>query len=246
MSDERIAMESTKFDRSRWADRKFSQDYRDEASYYLPFRQLFVEVTKSVVEHFLAHKTTIKLLDLGCGDGFFVERFNPGPDDDVVLIDGSNEMLEASKRRLSTYGNIRYIRSSFQELVMSDPLSEKFDLVFSSLAIHHLVQNDKFNLYRYIYDHLEENGIFINYDVVLAPSDRLEDWYISFWQQYIDRNDQTEINDRMKMIPYSYKDNPDNVPDTLEDQINALKKIGFSNIDCYFKFGVFCLFGGTK
>lgn len=239
-------MESTKFDQSRWADRSFSQGYRDEANHFLPFRQIFVEVTKSIIEHFLAHKTTIKLLDLGCGDGFFINSFNPRMDDEIVLIDGSNEMLEASKHRLSRYANIEYIESSFQKLLITDPLEYRFDFIYSSLAIHHLMLKDKIDLYRYIYNHLNEYGIFINYDVVLAPSIKLEEWYIAFWQECIGGHSNEDKDDKIKMVPYKYKDNPDNVPDTLYDQMNALKEIGFSNIDCYLKLGVFCLFGGTK
>ena len=47
-------------------------------------------------------------------------------------------------------------------------------------------------------------------------------------------------------IPQLYKDNLDNTPDTLKSQIEALEKIGFQNVDCYFKYGIFSLFGGNK
>jgi tRNA (cmo5U34)-methyltransferase len=238
-------MESTRFEHLRWADRKFAQDYRDEANHYLPFRHLFIEVAKSVVEHFTASKTSIKILDLGCGDGFFIEEFKQRASDEIVLIDGSAEMLAAAKRRLAHFNNISYARHSFQE-IMAQPLSRKFDFVFSSLAIHHLSPEDKYKLYKYIYDHLKTNGIFINYDVVLAPSEALEKWYVAFWQDYIDRNAAADIKEKFKTITLRYKGNPDNIPDTLAYQMGALQEIGYSNVDCYFKFGLFSLFGGTK
>ncbi|MFZ5994663.1 MAG: class I SAM-dependent methyltransferase [Thermodesulfobacteriota bacterium] len=241
-------MESIDFNESRWADHKFSQDYRDEANYYLPFRQLFIEAAKSVVEHFLPEKEPLRLLDLGCGDGFFIDKFGPASSDEVLLVDGSTAMLEAAQKRLraSSCKNIRYIHSSFQELLARDPLPRHFDFIFSSLAIHHLSAIDKVNLYNYIYNNLEKNGVFINYDVVLAPSKPLESWYISFWQEFIERNTPPEMKEKILRVPYQYKDNPDNIPDTLEYQLKALKEIGFSNVDCYFKLGVFCLFGGTR
>ena len=31
-----------------------------------------------------------------------------------------------------------------------------------------------------------------------------------------------------------------------EDQINALKEIGFREVDCYYKYGIFAVFGGRK
>jgi tRNA (cmo5U34)-methyltransferase len=238
-------MESTRFDQSRWAEQKFSQDYRDEANHYLPFRRFFIEVAKSVAEFFTFSKTSIKILDLGCGDGFFIEQFQPRSSDEIVLIDGSAEMLSAAQRRLANFKNITYVQHSFQE-IMAQPLSRKFDFVFSSLAIHHLSPEDKYKLYKYIYDHLERNGIFINYDVVLAPSEALEKWYVSFWQDYIERNAAADIKEKVKTITLRYKGNPDNIPDTLAYQMGALQEIGYSNVDCYFKFGLFSLFGGTK
>lgn len=33
----------------------------------------------------------------------------------------------------------------------------------------------------------------------------------------------------------SIKKNPDNHPDTLKNQLNALKSIGFKKIDCFYK-----------
>lgn len=241
-------MESRSFDESRWTDEEFSRDYLDEANDYLPFRQLFIETARSVVEHFLPGKAPMRLLDLGCGDGFFVERFGPRSSDELLLVDGSPEMLEAAQKRLKTSicRNIRYMHSSFQQLMERDQLPGRFDFIFSSLAMHHLSATDKVRLYSYIYQHLEENGVFINYDVVLAPSEPLEAWYIAFWQEFIERNIHAEIKKKIMRIPGQYKDNPDNIPDSLESQMEALKEIGFSNVDCYFKFGVFCLFGGTR
>jgi len=38
----------------------------------------------------------------------------------------------------------------------------------------------------------------------------------------------------------------DNKPDTLEDQLNALREIGFIEADCYYKYGIFAMYGGRK
>ncbi|MGZ7117956.1 MAG: hypothetical protein ACXVHS_11035, partial [Methanobacterium sp.] len=47
-------------------------------------------------------------------------------------------------------------------------------------------------------------------------------------------------------VPDKYKNNPDNHPDTLISQLNALKLIGFKNVDCYYKYGIFAIYGGQK
>jgi tRNA (cmo5U34)-methyltransferase len=43
-----------------------------------------------------------------------------------------------------------------------------------------------------------------------------------------------------------YKENKDNKPDTLEDQLNALKATGFNEVDCFYKYGIFTMYGGRK
>ena len=52
----------SKFEESRWTDSAFSQNYRDEADIYLPFRQKFIEVTKSFYTHFINANIEIKLV----------------------------------------------------------------------------------------------------------------------------------------------------------------------------------------
>ena len=44
-----------------------------------------------------------------------------------------------------------------------------------------------------------------------------------------------------------YKDpSSTNKPDTLGDQLKALESAGFTDVDCYFKNGIFVVFGGQK
>jgi hypothetical protein len=34
--------------------------------------------------------------------------------------------------------------------------------------------------------------------------------------------------------------------DPLVPQLNALRSIGFENVDCFYKYGIFAMFGGSK
>ena len=47
-------------------------------------------------------------------------------------------------------------------------------------------------------------------------------------------------------IPTAYKAARENKPSTLSDQLDLLLKIGFQDVDCFFKNGIFSVFGGTK
>ena len=236
----------SQFDKSRWADSEFSQNFRDDADIFLPFRSRFIEITKSLYGHFISENPGAAILDLGCGDGLFVQEllksFTPAK---VTLVDGSAEMLEAAKSRLVEHENINLVQTSFQKLLASDPLHEKFDFIYSSLAIHHLPFAEKKKLYAYIHRHLAVGGYFIHYDVVLPPSDKLEKWYFALWEEWI-KNHPAERRKKFLGIPGQYKENPDNRPDTLASQLAALKEVGFDNVDCFYKYGIFSLFGGNK
>ena len=125
-------------------------------------------------------------------------------------------------------------------------LKENFDFIYSSLAIHHLSFEEKTQLYSYIYNLLFPGGCFVHYDVVLPPSEKIEKWYLSLWRQWIEEDPAQETSKALLNIPEQYKGNPDNIPDTLESQLEVLEKIGFKEVDCYFKCGIFSLFGGIK
>lgn len=237
----------SKFEKSRWADSEFSQGYRDDANIFLPFRGRFIEVSKSLYRHFVSQHPAAKVLDLGCGDGLFIQELSKSFKlSQVTLVDGSAEMLDAAQKRLSGQENCYFIQASFQQLFANNPMDENFDFIYSSLAIHHLPFDEKQKLYAYIYERLSPGGWFIHYDVVLPPSEKLEKWYLSFWKEWIIEHPSMERREQLLGIPDQYKGNPDNIPDTLGSQLEVLKDVGFCNVDCFYKYGIFSLFGGSK
>lgn len=237
----------SKFKKSRWADSEFSQNYRDEADIYLPFRSQFIKVTKALYGHYISKNIETSILDLGCGDGLFIQELSKSfPTVKATLVDGSSEMLTAAQNRLVSNTNLNFINVSFQELLTNDIISENFNFIYSSLAVHHLSFEEKKNLYAYIYKHLSLGGFFVNYDVTVPPSEELERWYLSLWRQWIRNHLDKKNGESLIGIPEQYKGNPDNTPDTLASQLDALKDIGYKNVDCFFKYGIFVLFGGSK
>jgi len=238
----------SKFEETKWADSRFSKSYRDDADIYIPFRSQCIEITELLYRQFISQKTEASILDLGCGDGLFIQvllkSFTPAK---VMLVDGSAEMLEAARERLAgKQSTLNFVEASFQELLTNDPLTESFDFVYSSFAIHHLPFKEKKELYAYIHKHLYPCGCFVNYDVVCPRFDELESWYFSLWRQWIKEHPAKERGEELLGTPEKYKGDPENMPDTLESQLEALKDVGFNNVDCYFKYGIFCLFGGSK
>ncbi|MCJ7616792.1 MAG: SAM-dependent methyltransferase, partial [Desulfobacterales bacterium] len=98
----------------------------------------------------------------------------------------------------------------------------------------------------YIYDHLSLEGYFVHYDVILPPTKALEKWYLSLWKQWIKEHPNYSNREKLLGITEQYRGNPDNTPDTLKSQMEALETVGFQNVDCFLKYGIFSLFGGSK
>jgi tRNA (cmo5U34)-methyltransferase len=239
----------TEFNKSNWASSEFSQEYVDNADICIVERIRSHSIVKSFYKHFLKDKSQRRILDLGCGDGVVThELLKAGDYLSATLLDGSADMLKKAKERLKGFRNIDFIRASFQEILSGNILQEHFDFIVSSLSIHHLTMEEKKSLYKKIYSCLSSDGYFLNVDVILAPTESIEQWYMSLWQEWIAEKkrlfgvESSYGDDTMRR----YKDNKDNKPDTLDTQINALKEIGFKEVDCYYKYGIFTIFGGKK
>jgi tRNA (cmo5U34)-methyltransferase len=239
----------TEFNKSQWAKPKFTQEYRDSADFYIVERRRLLEILKSFYGHFIGNKTKINVLDLGCGDGIVIQEILKIDNSiEATLIDGSEDMLNKAKDRLKDSENIRFIKASFQDILNKKIALQNFDFIVSSLAIHHLTMKEKKALFRTIYSHLNVEGYFLNIDVILAPSDALEQWYLSLWRKWIaERKSILGIKgNSYDDIIQRYKDNRDNKPDTLDKQLKALKSVGFKDVDCFYKYGIFTIYGGRK
>lgn len=237
----------TEFEETLWTDSEFIQHYQENANTYLPFRNQFIELAKSVFGYYVKGASRTRILDLGCGDAFFtrelLKKYSP---DHITLVDGSDEMLQAAKKQLGESEKFSFIKASFQDLLTGEILNGDFDFVYSSLAIHHLPFTQKKELYSYIFSKLPPDGYFVQYDVVAPSTDTLEKYYLSLWKQWIKDHPNKERAEKLIDIPEQYKANPDNIPDTLSSQLQALKEIGFREVSCHFKYGIFVLFGGLK
>lgn len=239
----------TEFNKSQWAKPEFTQEYRDSADVYIVERKRLLEIMKSFYKHFIGNKPNSNILDLGCGDGIVIyELLRIDNLIEATLMDGSEDMLNKAKDRLKDFGNLHFIRASFQEILNKNTTLQNYDFIVSSLAIHHLSLEEKTALFRTIYSHLNVDGYFLNIDVVLAPSDALEKWYLLLWEKWIDER-KTSLGiegSQYDDIIRRYKDNTDNKPDTLAAQLNALQTIGFKDVDCFYKYGIFTMYGGKK
>ncbi len=110
----------------------------------------------------------LRVLDLGCGFGWFSRWARAAGARSVVGIDLSERMLARARAETSD-SRIRYVRADLDTV---DLEPARFDLVFSSLALHYL--NDLPLLVGKIRRALRDNGHFVfsvEHPIFLAPSE---------------------------------------------------------------------------
>jgi len=240
----------SEFENTEWTDKDVVTEFVENADYYIVERRKLFEIARSLFKNTVGKDIgmTSKVLDLGSGDGAFIhELLKTGNKIKGTLFDGSEEMLANARKRLKEYLDIEYVTGTFQDLITGKVSLTRFDFVVSSMAIHHLNKSEKGLLFKNIFEQLEEGGCFVNIDVVLSPSDSLENWYSELWRDWIAETEK-KFNPPHSFlhIPQQHKNNTENITDTLEDQLEILKNQGFKNVDCYYKYGIFSVYGGQK
>lgn len=96
-----------------------------------------------------------KVLDLGCGYGENCSYFIEIGAKNVIGVDISKKMLEVAQKE-NTHINIEYLEKNMDDI---GEIQEKFDIVYSSLALHYIKDFKK--LLININNLLNEGGLFI-------------------------------------------------------------------------------------
>ena len=119
------------------------------------------------------------ILDVGAGYGAVAEsllrRF---PAASATLLDLSDAMIEEGRRRLSSLdGRFNYVQGDFADGSLPHDVAGPYEVIVSSLAIHHLPPDGKRDLYADIASRLTPGGCFFNIDSVGAADAETEAIY---------------------------------------------------------------------
>lgn len=182
---------------------------------------------------------SIRVLDLGAGTGLFSWHvLGEYPAAQFTLCDLAPKMLEIACKRFAPYpGQFTYRVEDYRQM----SVDQKFDLVISSLSIHHLPHEDKRALFARIHALLNDGGLFLNIDQVWGPS---EYWQARYWDQWLERVRQSGASEDQIEASVKRRKEFDREA-SLADQLEWLRQAAFSQVDCVFKhafIGVFCAF----
>lgn len=217
---------------------KFNENasqYDSQRKKLIPCFDDFYTIATSIAE---TNANPPSILDIGAGTGllssFILDKF---PDANVTLIDISENMLEVAKERFKDKPNVTFIIDDYTKY----KFDEKFDVVISSLSIHHLTEDEKKRLFHDIYSSLNNNGVFINADQVLGSTPFIEALYTRDWKNKVETSGLSK-----EEISSAYERAKLDKMSSLDDQINWLKDIGFLDVDCVYKYFNFVVLFGRK
>ena len=168
-----------------------------------------------------------KILDLGAGTGILTQLLHEKhPESDITLLDLSVQMLNKAKLKFKKQ-KFKYIIADY----LRYDYNEKYDVVISSLSIHHLTDEKKQELYKKVYSILNDGGIFINADEVYGQSEVTEQIFKNKDSSHLNKQDIPEeekevLRQRRKL----------DRPSRLTDTIRWYEDIGFVNVDVYYKY----------
>jgi tRNA (cmo5U34)-methyltransferase len=167
-----------------------------------------------------------RILDLGAGTGLLAAFVHQAfPEAHLTLIDGAAQMLDQARDVLGDEG-FEYVVAD-----LTDPLpAGPWDAIVSSLAIHHLHDDEKRALFARVRQALPEGGVFVNAEQVTASSPFFTDLYARWHEEHAraggsDDDEWQAAEARMAFDRCS----------PVEDQLGWLREAGFDEVDCVFK-----------
>jgi tRNA (cmo5U34)-methyltransferase len=203
-----------------WSESAWAQRYlreRDDLPHRVEGFAVFMELLPA---------SPRRVLDLGTGDGYTLGLVRSvHPDADGVGVDFSAEMLGLARERFAGDSGVEIVE---HDLDAPLPALGTFDLVVSSFAIHHCVDERKRALYGEVFELLEPGGRFLNLEHVDSATPELHVDFLA----------------AIGKTPA--EDDPSNKLVAVETQLTWLREIGFAQVDCHWKWREIALLAGVK
>ena len=216
---------------------QLSSQYSELIAKCVPrYRELIYNMFQYIPEDFQPKR----VLDLGCGTGNLTDQMLKSfPEAEIDALDISEDILRESRKRFSNISNIRYIQADFKSMHLPPG---SYDLIMSSIAIHHIDDQDKTRLYAEVYQALKPGGLFIFADQTRGVSDNIYKKNIAAWKEEAFKLGSTEKNWDMWMAHQYAHDFHTPVPWHLQQ----LEKTGFGETDLLWKYLLWAVLWARK
>jgi tRNA (cmo5U34)-methyltransferase len=196
------------------------------------------------------YDATVTILDLGAGYGpvsmFILDRY---PHATCIGQDGSEPMLNRARKLMRKYGKRFQPHQSdlFEPNWLPKHLGP-FDAVVTSSCLHNLRDFQRIGeIYGEVRGRLKPGGVFLNLDLVNAPTTGLEQRYVRAAAARRQRAG-TSGTDVAAMVRRGGRSSAAGgtgpFPASLDQHLTALTAAGFEDVDCFWKELRRALFGG--
>jgi tRNA (cmo5U34)-methyltransferase len=197
--------------------------------------------------------TAFQVLELGCGAGLLADAIlRVWPTACVTGLDASAAMRKMAREHNAAHGD------RFE--TMSGDIGDVADLwdraaphaIVSSLALHHLTDEDKRRLFLWAADELAPGGALLIADVIRPAGPAGQNLAAAMWDESVQRatraaggREALEIfrRDAWNMYALSEPD-PEDRPAMLCDQLQWLIGAGFEEVDVFWMFAGHAIYGG--
>ncbi len=190
---------------SEWSDSGRVAEY---LSREIPHRDIAEEMLLSALP-----QQVTRFVDLGTGDGRLLTLVRSRyPDAEGMGLDSSAPMLHRAQERFNGDPHTELREHDLRERLPEVGVS---DAIVSGLAIHHLEDERKQELFGEIHVLLAPGGVFANLDLVRSAS--------------------SHLHERFRREIGRVEDDPTDRLAELSEQMGWLREAGFSEVDCHFK-----------
>ena len=217
---------------------KYADAYDNARRTLIPCHDDFYRVALDIIP--FARERELRILDLGAGTGYFAAQIaRRYPHAQMLLIDISAEMLQVAAQKIDQldHNRICFLTADY----LHADFHGTYDLVVSSLSIHHLTDAEKILLYKRILSVLEPGGAFINCDQIKGDSTYADKLFHHTWLQQVRANG---VDD--KSLHAALERMQEDRPAPLGLQLGWLQDIGFSDVTSWYQYYGFAVFSGRK
>jgi tRNA (cmo5U34)-methyltransferase len=182
-----------------------------------------------------------KVLDLGCGYGDATTSvLSVRPNAIAYLIDNSDEMIRLATEHFKNNQKVTVIKYDLNQGLPPSLINEKFDVVVSCLALHHIEYENRTNLYRAILVVLSKGGMFISGDRFKSDSSVIDRWEFDNWISWMverikDKLHKEKTFNEIKQTQIESDRKLGDKPGTIFEISQVLIQSGFLHVDCIWK-----------
>ena len=173
------------------------------------------------------------IYDLGCSTGTTLHHILTQTPHALraTALDYSEPMLTKAKEKLRHFQNIQYLHRDLND---SFPI-QKSALITAILTLQFIDKSNRKKVLSDCYQSLESGGLFILVEKVHHSDPSIQDLLTTTYHRFKSQQGYSDIEIRQKqealktvLCPY-----------TFEENMLLLKAVGFSNCDCFYRWGPF-------